>query len=308
LKESEECFKKIRELDPENTISLEKLRGVRNIISDIKGKIGTSETEPEMPAVRISSGCMALQDMRKKIYLYSKDRITMGRDSKNDIVLRIIPYQPKEQYPENWQKSSQISSLHAEILNKTGQFFIRDIGGGNAGSANGTYLDGKRAKPMEAYPLKDNMRINIAKVLDLECIFLGEYSRKDKVKANVSTCVTVLGEVSDSCFGIDKMGAVDAIKIKRRNNFSDGEKYVIVIREVTVGRSKSNGISIDREKVSDIHARLFFRDNQYWLEDLNSRYGTWVNGKRINPGDEVSLGTNSEIVLGDAHIRFEGFK
>ncbi len=104
--------------------------------------------------------------MQKKFYIYSKDRITIGRDSKNDIVLRLIPCQPKEQYSENWQKSCQISGLHAEIINKSGHFYIRDIGSNNTGSANGTFIDGRKIKPLEEYPLKDGIRINIAKVLD----------------------------------------------------------------------------------------------------------------------------------------------
>lgn len=113
--------------------------------------------------------------------------------------------------------------------------------------------------------------------------------------------------MSDSCFGIDKKSMVDVIKFRRRNNYTDGEKYIILIREVTIGRSRSNGIVIDGDKVSDIHAKIFYRDGQYWIEDLNSRHGTWVNGERANPREEVSLAKQSEIVIGGVTMNFEGF-
>ena len=225
-----------------------------------------------------------------------------------DMVLRLIPYQPKEQYPDNWKKSTQISGKHAEIINKGGNFIIRDTGKDNAGSSNGTFLDGRKIRPMEECPLNDDMRINIARVLDLQCHFLGNNKKKDSVGDTMSSCFTVFGDRTNSCFGVDKQASVDAIKLKRRNNFGDGEEYLILIREVSLGRSRSNGISIESETVSDIHARLFYRDDQYWIEDLNSRHGTWVNGIKLSAGTETKLGMQSQITLGDTVFQFNGFE
>lgn len=302
LNESKESFKKIREIDPENSIAFEKVKEIRTMISEIEGRIGILEKEPVAPPIKLSRGCLTINNLQKKFCVYSKDRITIGRDNKNDIVLRVVPYQPKDQYPENWQKSCQISGAHAEIINNAGQFYIRDLG-----STNGTYLNGKKLKPSEDHLLKDDMRINIARVLDLECQFLGEFRDREVESDALSSCFTVLGEMTDSCFGVNKKGLVDAIKFRRRNNFVDEEKYIILIRSVTIGRSKSNGISIDGDKISDIHAKIIFRDNQYWIEDLNSQHGTWVNGKEVTSGSEVSLGRQSEIIIGDTKLHFEGF-
>jgi pSer/pThr/pTyr-binding forkhead associated (FHA) protein len=306
LNEAKECFKKVRELDPSHTISFERVKEIRQLISDIEGKIGILESIPETSSISLSSGCLTVNGAQKKIYLYSKDRITLGRDGKNDIVTRVVPYHPKEEYPENWQKSCQISGSHAEIINSMGLFYVRDTGSNGEGSSNGTFLDGKKLKPGEDYPLRDNMRLNIAKVLDLECSFLGEAKRKDNGQEGLTACVTVLGEMSDSCFGVDKRAEVNAIKIRRRNNYTDNEKYLIIVRETTIGRSKTNGIALEGNRVSDIHARLFFRDDQYWLEDLNSRHGTWVNGQKLVAGSEVSLSGQSEIMIGDVRMNFEG--
>ncbi len=323
LSDAEKCFMKVMEMNSDHEASPLKIRVVRNLIDEIEMKLETHLEKflklqhapmPPLsmvsaaPALRLSSGCFVAKNFENKYYVYSKDKITLGRDSKNDIVLRLIPYQPKEQYTDNYQKSTQISSIHAEIINKAGQFFLRDTGSNKEGSSNGTFIDGKRLTPMSGYPLKHQARINIAKVLDMDCDFIGEVSGNRGHDDTLSSCYTVLGEMTDSCFGIDRKGSINAIKFRRRNNYSEEEKYIILIREMTIGRSKSNGISLDSEKVSDIHAKVFYRDGQYWVEDLNSRYGTWVNGNKIDPGDEASLGKQAEIIVGDVSLNFQGYE
>ena len=326
FKEGEDRFKKVREIDPEHAASLDNIKKIKGICSEIEGKIGTLGKEPATPKSRLTSGCLTLGDPQKEIFLYSKNRITLGRDTKNDIKLRLIPYQWKQEYGEEVGKmlkqnpqdipdsyfpqktnkkylisSTMISSMHAEIINKIGNFYIRDIG-----STNGTFVEGKRLKPHEEHLLKDDTRINIAGVLDLELRFFGEFKKAREKGSSFDSCFTVLGEKSDSCFGIDKKGVINAIKITRLNNYPEGEEYIILVREVTIGSSRTNAIVIEGERVSDIHAKIFYRNEQYWIEDLNSRYGTKVNNDEIDPLVEVPLGEGAEITIGDINLRFEG--
>ena len=191
--------------------------------------------------------------------------------------------------------------MHAEINEKTGRFYLRDVG-----STNGTFVEGRKLKPQEEFLLRNDARVNIAGVLDLECKFYKEFKKEHENRDIQDSCFTVLGERSDSCFGVDKKGVVNAIQFKRLKNDPEGEEYLVLIREVTIGKDRTNAIDIDGEKVSDIHARIVYRDQQYWIEDLNSRHGTWVNGKGIGFGTEVSLGKQAEIVIGDTKILFEG--
>ena len=195
-----------------------------------------------------------------------------------------------------------ISGTHAEIVSKTGSFYIRDTG-----SDNHTYIDGKKLKPLEEFPLKNGAIINMAGVLELECNFYGELKRGGKKNTLPDSCFTVLGERSDTCFGVDKKGAVDAIRFRRLNNYSEEEEYLIVIREATIGRSPTNGIVLESDKVSDFHAKVVYRDGQYWVEDLNSKHGTWVNDKEAAFGEEILLGRKAKIVIGDVTFSFESF-
>jgi pSer/pThr/pTyr-binding forkhead associated (FHA) protein len=68
--------------------------------------------------------------------------------------------------------------------------------------------------------------------------------------------------------------------------------------EVTVGRSPGCAVPLDDDTfASSIHARVFRRSGELWLEDLGSTNGTWVNDERLdNPvrlrrGDRVKVGS-----------------
>jgi pSer/pThr/pTyr-binding forkhead associated (FHA) protein len=65
-----------------------------------------------------------------------------------------------------------------------------------------------------------------------------------------------------------------------------------------IGRGVDNHITLDSPAVSMRHARLFKQEGDFWIEDLGSREGTWLNGskmraqqrQRVSPGDEVTVG------------------
>ncbi len=62
-------------------------------------------------------------------------------------------------------------------------------------------------------------------------------------------------------------------------------------------------------KVSRRHARISLRDGQYFLEDLGSTNGTFVNrGKRLLPGYRQPLNDGDEIIVGKTFLRFHVVK
>jgi adenylate cyclase len=52
--------------------------------------------------------------------------------------------------------------------------------------------------------------------------------------------------------------------------------------------------------VSRHHARLVFENDAYWLEDLDSRSGTWVNERRITTKTQLAVG--DQIVMGQTNL------
>jgi hypothetical protein len=81
-----------------------------------------------------------------------------------------------------------------------------------------------------------------------------------------------------------------------------GEVYALD-DEVTVGRAPGCGIVLEEDTfVSQVHARVFRRGRETYVEDLGSTNGTMVNGVRIDEvtrlsrGDQVQFGnTRAEI-------------
>ena len=59
-------------------------------------------------------------------------------------------------------------------------------------------------------------------------------------------------------------------------------------------------------KVSRRHARITMNDGKYYLEDLGSTNGTFVNrGKRLPPGTRQQLNDGDEIIVGKTFLRFQ---
>jgi serine phosphatase RsbU (regulator of sigma subunit) len=48
-----------------------------------------------------------------------------------------------------------------------------------------------------------------------------------------------------------------------------------------IGRHSESDLIIRDSRASRTHARIFVENDQYWIEDCNSRHGTYVNGKRV---------------------------
>ena len=73
---------------------------------------------------------------------------------------------------------------------------------------------------------------------------------------------------------------------------------------VIIGRH-TNGVPIDLApdmKVSRKHARVWVEDGQYWIEDLDSKQGTKVNGEEIRGEGKRKLYADDEIRMGETTL------
>ena len=64
---------------------------------------------------------------------------------------------------------------------------------------------------------------------------------------------------------------------------------------ITIGKSPSCDFVLDHPSVLDQHIKIFFSQNQYWVEDLTGRQSVCINGQPIqikaplNPDDQLEL-------------------
>jgi diguanylate cyclase (GGDEF)-like protein len=74
-----------------------------------------------------------------------------------------------------------------------------------------------------------------------------------------------------------------------------GKRMPIGSAPFEIGRSSKNDLFLDQESVSRHHARITFDGAEYWVTDLNSTNGTFVNDvsareQRLRDGDQVRVG------------------
>lgn len=76
------------------------------------------------------------------------------------------------------------------------------------------------------------------------------------------------------------------------------------LRPVTaIGRSAENHLVISDPFASAHHAMVVWRENHWWIEDLNSHNGTFLNGERVT--EPQALTSGDRIHLGEVTLRFE---
>src|SRR4051794_10960053 len=84
----------------------------------------------------------------------------------------------------------------------------------------------------------------------------------------------------------------------------DDGRRVPVADEVTIGRAADNALRLNDPSVSRHHARISARGRDATIEDVGSRYGTWLDGRRVDAG-RMPLRDGSRLRLGDQELRVE---
>jgi len=95
---------------------------------------------------------------------------------------------------------------------------------------------------------------------------------------------------------------------------SAGKEFPLNEDEAYIGRWDADSgifpdVDLDADdpeaKVSRRHARITRRNGHYFIEDLGSTNGTFINrGRRLLPGDRQPLHDGDEIIIGKTFLRF----
>ncbi|MCC6318391.1 MAG: FHA domain-containing protein [Gemmatimonadaceae bacterium] len=85
---------------------------------------------------------------------------------------------------------------------------------------------------------------------------------------------------------------------------SKGTRYELDSPRITIGRGPHNDVSINDESVSEYHAKLQRREDGWYLIDLDSTNGSYVDGKRV--AEEARVGSGSDVRFGGVKMTFRG--
>lgn len=79
---------------------------------------------------------------------------------------------------------------------------------------------------------------------------------------------------------------------------------VHIDREISIGRDSRNDIRLDHSAISRNHAVFFHKEGLYYIKDVNSTNGIYLNGSKISSVQQVK--TNDVIYIGDTKFIFNG--
>jgi pSer/pThr/pTyr-binding forkhead associated (FHA) protein len=98
---------------------------------------------------------------------------------------------------------------------------------------------------------------------------------------------------------------------QRLSQYKKSEKYFLMwegkkislVNKITIGRDKTNNIVLNDALVSRDHAVIQKIKNVYYLKDLESTNGTFVNGEQIPAGKYCALEHTDRILIGKSELQ-----
>lgn len=123
----------------------------------------------------------------------------------------------------------------------------------------------------------------------LLCTFCG-YQNKSKSKF-CSSCGNGLAD--ESCL-VCRILVLGEEQVRQEYLVSSAERYL--------GRDEGNDIVVGDEEVSARHARVCLVEGAFWVEDLQTTNGTFVNGERIR--EATRLQNEDLIKIGRTMLQF----
>jgi diguanylate cyclase (GGDEF)-like protein len=92
------------------------------------------------------------------------------------------------------------------------------------------------------------------------------------------------------------------IKVYIAKGPETGRFFALKDKVALIGRGSDNSIRIDEKSVSRVHVKVVRENAKYYIEDLKSRNGTWVNGNAIDAGRRVEVQQGIPVALGNVLI------
>lgn len=216
---------------------------------------------------------LQFKDHRKAAIWLVDPRYAIGRDKSSDIVI----------------DEEGVSGFHAELrVEEDDRVFLTD-----AGSINGTYVNGKQIKARTQLRANDVIRIHRVELLLVD--------PKEQLRAPAEDAATsltpALQGLSVPSSGAGVGGVPTGWVLRAKTGSLAGQAFAIPASgRAILGRSQNCDIIIPGTHVSRQHAELYFQSGKLHVKDLGSSNGTFVNRKKIddsvvNPGDEVRFDT-----------------
>ena len=94
-------------------------------------------------------------------------------------------------------------------------------------------------------------------------------------------------------------------KIKAHLTMTDGNRIDIDKDEYTIGKSiQKSDYAVDSKSVSRAHLSIIHKEDKFFVKDLSSLNGSFLNGEKLEPQKEYPIENEAEIKLADVEFKF----
>jgi len=238
-----------------------------------------SPTPSTAPVGPMTGGrLVSLADGRE--YQVGEGPLVFGRDAACDVVI----------------ESTDVSRRHAFIKNSPEGYVLEDT------SANGALVNG--------VPIDRRLVLKRGDVLRFGPVDFRFYA--EAVRAPDTPPPGAAHRLFDTAHGIPAMvpafpsrptAPPPLATVLIRNGSLRGQRLPIRTPVVNIGRADYNDLVLGEESVSASHAKLQRRDESWFLTDLESTNGTFVDGEPVR--GEVPLLPGSTVRFGDVTVFFD---
>jgi pSer/pThr/pTyr-binding forkhead associated (FHA) protein len=183
-----------------------------------------------------------------------------------------------------------VSSRHARLFRGAmpGDWWVEDLG-----STNGTWLDGARLDGRRPQPLRPAQRLRLAMV---ELVFEGWSSTPAGAEGTASMARRLIGDLFGAGGGEAPALITTTGPVRPELRLTERDRRYIV------GRGEGSDLTLPLEAVSREHAAVVRRADGVTIQDLGSKNGIRLNGRRVQ-GESHRLGDGDRIQIGSAELR-----
>lgn len=219
------------------------------------------------------------REPREYSYDFEQAVISLGRDPSNDIQIPL----------------TTVSRSHARIFYEMGDFFLEDLG-----STHGTEHNGRKLVPGEKRLLRDGDAIRIMSFSILFKTTAGTSLDRQPGEKTEALARRMVQEVLSSLGG----GRNDSPALRVMNGPDEGSRFILTedIIEAVIGRSPDCDFTINDQNASRRHCLIKRTWHGFSAQDLGSKNGVLLNGKRIEGA--ASLKDGDEIQVGGIKLAF----
>lgn len=196
------------------------------------------------------------------VYPLTADQITIGRGTRNDIVI----------------DDNDVSREHCRLRRSGSGYQVEDLN-----STHGTFINGQR--------VNDRRGLLPGSMLELGDMVTLQYDGAAPDAVDETPAITRPTTSTDTYY----------LVLESTARGTEKSVFTLSTPKITLGRDLSNDIVIQDPEISRWHLHLLRQSDGYVVEDLNSTNGTQINGRRLTeprrltPHDILGIGTGIRL-------------